>query len=388
MEDRRTHYNPIYALPTRTIYQPDYQHLTHTPVVIPTRQVTMSNGYDAEYKLTNTGYQTQSTQEHITGRTTFENQNVKNSNKFSSMYDSLVDECSCKFCQCVQFDFKQCQTRLHSQPVEYRLDPNQSGQISNKATENQFINDLFDPTDTFRTNFITPEPAIAYSTVDFCNEVESSSSSEKNAHNRYQNYDQVEQGIDLTQENFENYDKKPKSHSVALLDDWAITITFGPEPRIRYAILNLADLSHINHSTVEDSPYLRQLERTPIYANSTSIQIAGNIIPKYCYCIQPMIYIQNEIIQINMLVSRDFDHTITLGRDFASWFQLGISLPDRRVFFSTISERLDIKAAEAKRSSRKPKSRKTKNKSSEKSAKLPRNMEIRTRGRYNIPDLE
>ena len=221
---------------------------------------------------------------------------------------------------------------MHSQPVEYYLDTNYSGQISNKTTENQFINDLFDPTDTFRTNFITPEPAIAYSKVNFCNEVESSNSSGKYAQNYYQNYDPAEQGIDQTKENLEIYDKKPKSHSVALLDDRAITITFGPEPRIRYAILNLADLSHINHRTVEDSPYLRQLERTPMHANSTSIQIAGNIIPKYCYCIQPMVDIQNEIMQINMLVCRDFDNTITLGRDFASWFQLGISLPDRRVF--------------------------------------------------------
>ena len=181
----------------------------------------------------------QSTQEHITGRNTFDNQNVKNSSKFYNTYDSLVDKCLCKFCQDVQFDFQQCQTRLHSQPVEYYLDTDYSGKISNTTTENQFINDLFDPADIFRTNFITPEPAIAFSNTKSCNEVESSNSSEKYAQNYYQNYDPVEQCQDQTDENAEIYIENPKAHSVALLDDRAITISFGSEPLIRYAILNL-----------------------------------------------------------------------------------------------------------------------------------------------------
>ena len=96
-----------------------------------------------------------------------------------------------------------------------------------------------------------------------------------------------------------------------------------------------------------------------------------------------MVYIQNEINQINMLVSRDFDNTITLGRDFASWFQLGISLLHNRVFFPTIEK----KSVRKTQSKRKPRTRKPKNKDREKPTTVPRNMEIGARGRYHIPVL-
>ena len=66
----------------------------------------------------------QPTQEHTTARNTFDNHNVKNSSNFYSTYDSLVDECSCTFCNSVNFDTQPCTTRLHSQPVENYLDTN------------------------------------------------------------------------------------------------------------------------------------------------------------------------------------------------------------------------------------------------------------------------
>ena len=79
------------------------------------------------------------------------------------------------------------------------------------------------------------------------------------------------------------YSEYPKSHSVALLDNRAITISFGHELLIRYAILNLADLSHIDHMTVDDSSYLRQLDRTPMDVKSKPVQIADSTTPNYCY---------------------------------------------------------------------------------------------------------
>ena len=92
MENEQQHYIS-YGLPTRTIYQPEYQHLTHTPVITPARQVTLSNGY------TNTGYQNQG---YSNGRGIIDKQNVKNSNEIST-YDTLVDDCSCKHCKNAQF---------------------------------------------------------------------------------------------------------------------------------------------------------------------------------------------------------------------------------------------------------------------------------------------
>ena len=368
------------------MYQSDYQHPTYTPVIIPPRQVTMSNGYAPEYEQYNNGYQTQPSQQLGTGRPIFDNQIVKNSNEFYNAYDSLVDYCSRKFCQEIQFDSQQCQTRLHSQPVENNLDTNHSGQISNNTTENKFINDLFDPTDPLRTNFTTPEPAIAYSIANYCDEIERSFSSGTNSQD-YPTQDPIAQGIAEIRENLEIENKKPKAHSVALLDDKAITISFGWDQRIQYAILNLADLSHINSKTVDNSPYLRQLERTPMHVKSAQVQIAGNIVPRYCYCIQPMIHIQTEIIQINLLVSRQFDDTITLGRDFASWYKIGISLAKRRVFFSTIFDKPDVSKTDKERTVRAPKNGKTKQKSKGKYAKQPGKTEIKDRGGYNIPVL-
>ena len=140
--------------------------------------------------------------------------------------------------------------------------------------------------------------------------------------------------------------------------------------------------------TVDDSPYLRLLDRTPMDIKSNPVQIAGSTTPNYCYSIQPLIYIQNEIMQITLLVSRDFDHTITLGRDFAQKFQIGISIPDRRVYFQSIPASIGTKTVSTTSSRRKTKSRKTRTKNSENPSKRSRNKEIRARGHHNITALE
>ena len=236
MENEQQHYNS-YGLPTRTIYQPEYQHLTHTPVITPDRQVTMSNGY------TNTGYLTQSNQGYNNGRGIIDMQSVKNFNEIST-YDTLVDDCSCNQCKNAQFDFQKCQTRSHSQAVE-PFDTNYSGQILNTATEIQFLNQMLDHTDPFRTNFsnaTTPEPAIVYGRSYGCNEVERSNSSGNYAQIHSQNFNPVEQGITEFRQDLGARNKKPKSHSIELIDDRAISITFGPEKQSRYAILNLSRL--------------------------------------------------------------------------------------------------------------------------------------------------
>ena len=368
------------------MYRSDYQHPTYTSGKIPPRQVTMSNGYAPEYEQYNNGYRTQPPQHLGTGRHDFDNQIVKNSNECYNAYDSLVDYCSRKFCQEIQFDSQQCQTRLHAQPVKNNLDTNHSGQISNNTTENKFINDLFDPTDPLRTNFTTPEPAIAYRIGKYCDEVERSFSLETSTQD-YPTKDPIAQGIAEIRKNLEFKNKKPKAHSVALLDDKAITISFGWDHRIQYAILNLADLSHINSKTVDESPYLRQLERTPMHVKSAQVQIAGNIVPRYCYCIQPMIHIQTGIIQINLLVSRQFDDTITLGRDFASWYKIGISLAKRRVFFPTIFDKPDVTKTDKEQIVRTPKIGKTKHRSTGKYEEQLGKTELKDRGGYNIPVL-
>ena len=114
------HTSPVQTI--RTIPQPEDQHLSHTPIIIQTRRMTMhADHYGQEITnsyQTNTGYQMQPTQDHTTGRNTFDKHSVKNSSKCYSKYDSLVNECSCTFCKCVNFDTQPCTARLHSQPVE------------------------------------------------------------------------------------------------------------------------------------------------------------------------------------------------------------------------------------------------------------------------------
>ena len=167
----------------------------------------------------------QPTQEHITGRNTFDNHNVKNSSNFNSTYNSLVDECSCIFCNSLNFDTQPCTTRLHSQPVENYLDITHSGQISTTCIHSNSIpNKHLDSADFRHTNFTTPQPAIASSNV------ESSKTPERySQQNYFQNYNPMEQCPISTNENLGPYPEYPKSHSVALLDDRAIPISFGHE---------------------------------------------------------------------------------------------------------------------------------------------------------------
>ena len=174
-----------------------------------------------------------------------------------------------------------------------------------------------------------------------------------------------------TNENLGPYPEYPKSHSVAPLDDRAIPISFGHEILTRYAILNLADLSHIDHMTVDDSPYLRFLDRTPMDIKSNPVQIAGSTTPR------------------SKLLLQHSTHDLYSKRDHvAQKFQIGISIPDRRVYFQSIPAKIGTKTVSTTISRRKSKSRKTRTKNSENPPKQTRNKEIRARGRHNMAALE